>query len=382
MADLEEMTRREALKRGLGIFTALTLGSLVPANAESYQDQAPEFTKKRKPIAHIDKVILHTTEGSDKSAYHSVKNNGSCNYLVQSDGEVIKIVEEGQVAHHAGVSKWGDFIYLNNNSVGIEVAGYHDKDITQAQKKSLGELIGELKERYHLQDEDFMPHSQVAFGRPNKYWKNNHRGRKRCGWQFSDNDLRAELGLHSKPKYDPNVENGEFVVADKKLHQRLYKDAHQESNPEESPSPQYVDATPVHQHQTPHPVKEVAVQTNGNLKVLGRDGKTAWSIAKSRYDDHDTLYVIGDDIVRGSELTPEMVQNMPLDTPVLVGYEKNEITTDRSAFSIVGNRYDDEDVLYKLPNKPGIKGIVPGDKIIDFSDLDKKTAIIYKIKAA
>jgi hypothetical protein len=372
------------MQRGLGLVASLLVGNPFSAEATPYNEQDPEFTKNRKSIAHIDKVILHTTEGSDKSAYHSVKNNGSCNYLVQSDGEVMKIVEEGQVAHHAGVSKWGDLIYLNDKSIGIEVAGYHDKDITQAQKKSLGELIGELKERYQLQDEDFMPHSQVAFGRPNKYWPKNHRGRKRCGWQFSDNDLRAELGLHSKPKYDPNVENGEFVVADKKLHERLYKDADQESIPEESTpdTTQYATSRPVQQHQAPHPVKEVAVQSNGNLKVLGRDGKTAWSIAKSRYDDADTLYVIGDDIIRGSELTPEIIESMPLDTPVLIGYEKNEITSDRSAFSIVGNRYDDEDVLYKLPNKPGIKGIVPGDKIIDFSDLDKKTAIIYKIKAA
>ena len=51
----------------------------------------------------------------------SSKSKVSTHYLINRDGEVVKMVDENRVAWHAGKSKWKHFNKLNSTSIGIEL---------------------------------------------------------------------------------------------------------------------------------------------------------------------------------------------------------------------------------------------------------------------
>ena len=46
----------------------------------------------------------------------------SCHYFIKSNGEIIKIVPDLYVAWHAGISSWKKDVFLNSNSIGIEIS--------------------------------------------------------------------------------------------------------------------------------------------------------------------------------------------------------------------------------------------------------------------
>src|SRR5690606_25227781 len=143
-------------------------------------------------------------------------------YLVDIDGVVTRIIQRDRIAMHAGRSMWNGKTNLDNISVGIEIVGYHDKPITAAQKQALQELIRQLKAIYKIPDSKVLPHSMVAYGRPNRWHPVSHRGRKRCAMLLARDDLRREIGLHSKPAYDPDVRAGRLKVADAYLNTVLF----------------------------------------------------------------------------------------------------------------------------------------------------------------
>ncbi len=91
---------------------------------------------------------------------------------------------------------------LNRSSIGIELVGYHYGDITPQQYKSVGWLIKVLEREFHLDDKDVLTHSQIAYSGPNRWFKNAHRGRKRCAKNFD----RQAAGLRVAWRYDPDVQ--------------------------------------------------------------------------------------------------------------------------------------------------------------------------------
>lgn len=167
-------------------------------------------------------IILHTTEGGDDSAQREVKKRGLAHYLVLRTGRVLRIVNRKREARHAGLSMWNGTENIDEVSVAIEVAGYHDKPVTREQERALKELVRQLQAIYHLGDNDVLTHSMVAYGEPNQWHDDPHRGRKRCGMQFARPDLRARIGLTSRPAYDPDVRAGRLVEADAELAAALY----------------------------------------------------------------------------------------------------------------------------------------------------------------
>jgi hypothetical protein len=90
---------------------------------------------------------------------------------------------------------WNRQTTLDNVSIGIEVVGFHDQDITRAQYTALRQLLRQLKKIYRIKDKNILTHSMVAYGRPNIFHPRKHRGRKKCGMIFSHPDVRKRLGL-------------------------------------------------------------------------------------------------------------------------------------------------------------------------------------------
>tara|TARA_B100000575_G_C22818506_1_gene481599 strand:- start:131 stop:652 length:522 start_codon:yes stop_codon:yes gene_type:complete len=76
------------------------------------------------------------------------------------------MVQDKNIAWHAGKSKWKKFTNLNDKSIGIELVNkghrYGYQNFTKVQIKKLIILCKKLKEKYRLKKEDFLGHSDIA----------------------------------------------------------------------------------------------------------------------------------------------------------------------------------------------------------------------------
>lgn len=89
--------------------------------------------KKWHPERRFDLIVIHWVAGSFNSCirwFQALGNNrSSAHYVISELGKIVQMVDEGDVAWHAGRSKWKDlptygiWDSLNPCSIGIELAG-------------------------------------------------------------------------------------------------------------------------------------------------------------------------------------------------------------------------------------------------------------------
>ncbi len=234
--------------------------------------------KQRPTRKSTQYIILHTTEGSARGALEKLSANGECHYVVDINGRVYAIIDKTRIAYHAGLSMWNGKTGLDSIAIGIEVVGYHNKEITAAQYKSLKALLHELKTSYRISDESVLTHSMIAYGNPNRWQKKRHRGRKRCGMLLALPQTRAKLGLLRKPAFDPDVRAGRLVDADPELSKILYM---------KSPA-----------------IAEIASAVRKSESNVIGPGRSAWDIARDMYRSKDTVYIFpGGTRKTGAEIT-------------------------------------------------------------------------------
>ena len=131
---------------------------------------SPNYSKKIRPKSKIKFVIIHYT--GMQSEIESIKRlkdpkfSVSCHYLINRKGKIIRMVNDLNIAWHAGKSKWKKFSDLNSVSLGIELVnrghrlGY--QNFSNKQVLSLIKLCKILKKRYLIKTENFLGHSDIA----------------------------------------------------------------------------------------------------------------------------------------------------------------------------------------------------------------------------
>jgi len=302
-------------------------------------------------------IILHTTEGGSRGALRKLSDLGEAHYLVAENGHVYRILDDRKLAYHAGRSMWQGHENLDQYSVGIEVAGYHNSPITEAQYRALHDLLDQLKQKYGVTDERVLSHSMVAYGAPNRWQPYSHRGRKRCGMQFADAVVRQRLGLFRKPSVDPDVVAGRVKVGDAYLAQKLYGPTWAQQLPRPgqfgyaaagSPAKPGVMVTAA--SRPPAPARA--------LRMISQAGQSPASLVGDAYDDPETLYIYpSGNVMKGSLLSDGSFQVLPAGTRILVGYGYcGRVTPQRSPLQVCGGRWSDMQTLYLLPNGSFRKG--------------------------
>jgi|GEM_PF-2475268 len=115
---------------------------------------------------NVDKVLDLLTKPID--------DNGklirvSAHYAIDRTGQVYQLVDNLDVAWHAGVSTMPDGRNYqgscNEFSIGIELFGGNWIDFTDAQYDSLIELTNELKRRFVINEKNIVGHDAIAPGR-------------------------------------------------------------------------------------------------------------------------------------------------------------------------------------------------------------------------
>jgi N-acetylmuramoyl-L-alanine amidase len=413
----------------LGIPPALEAAPFLISNRFS------PYNKKRSKRPYTYYIVLHTTEDREKGSLREVVRQGLAHYFVTQGGRVYRIIDKSKIAKHAGRSMWEGHTTIDNYSIGIEVSGYHDKDITDAQYEALRELLRQLKSLYDITDENILTHSMVAYGRPNHFHKADHRGRRRCGMIFAKPEVRARLGLESSPKRDPDVESGRLIVADKELFKNLFpnrpvqtavqtasikakpiKPAPSETVASEVPEDSFLidsnrTAWEVARERYNHP-STVYVFPNGNRLTgsqiedwehipaktrvilnegedtqpfegfleIGKDGNTSKEIAGTSNTRSTTIYFFPDGLIRtGAELnsrrsTQKLLSNPPKETKVLIGYVYGGyVKSSRPPSSIAGVKWNYPSTYYRYPDG----SIVSGDDIKD-KEIPAGTLVFYQ----
>jgi N-acetylmuramoyl-L-alanine amidase len=113
-------------------------------------------------------VIHHTAQNScDQTlkTFTLTRTQVSSHYVICRDGIVFHMLNDLLRAHHAGIGKWGNATDLNSSSVGIEIDNNGTEPFSDAQMKSLLELLGRLKKAYNIPQANFIGHADIAPGR-------------------------------------------------------------------------------------------------------------------------------------------------------------------------------------------------------------------------
>jgi N-acetylmuramoyl-L-alanine amidase len=337
--------RRQVLLAGAGALMlwagAPTPGGEAYGYAIDIEDRLSPKNGKRPRRPHTDYIVLHTTEGEQAGSLHKVQRLGEAHYFIIPTGKVYRIIDRDKIATHAGRSMWQGHSIIDNYSIGIEVVGYHNQDITDAQYAALRELLHQLKSLYHISDRNVLTHSMVAYGRPNRFHPSNHRGRKRCGMIFARPDVRAQMGLDAKPEHDTDVEAGRLQVGDPELYSFLFAKA-----PAAPMRPGTIAAAA-------QPAAAAPAESN----IITNDF-TAWQIARERYDDPGTIYTLpdgrklrGDEVKDWSQI-PVGARVQMSDAEDSQGFEGFlEVPKDGStARELAGDDYASRSTIYFFPD--------------------------------
>lgn len=292
-------------------------------------------------------IIVHTSEGGLNSALRVISNGkivrgkritpgGHAHYVIARNGKTYRTLDRKYVADHAGESIWDGVPDISKVSVSIELVGYHSQEIASQQYRSLGLLLEILQSLYDLEDRQVLTHSQVAYGKPNRWIREDHRGRKRCARNFD----RAKAGLGAGWGFDPDVRSGR-LVADAELANIYYRGDTCETSP---------------------------------VKTIGT-GLTAWKLAGSAYKAPTTIYIFPDGAVKTGHQISDW-DDLPADTRLIVGYRGPfRIARDTPPIGIAGDRYDDRDTVYLFPDS----SLRTGNSIGSFRTLPQGVSIFLSV---
>ena len=155
-----------------------------------------KIIRKRKEIKYV--VIHYTGMQSEIESIKRLrdkKSKVSCHYLINRSGLIFKMVNENQIAWHAGKSKWKKFNNLNKYSIGIELVNKGHKigyqNYSHPQIKTLIKLSSYLKKKYKIKTENFLGHSDIAPLRkidPGEKFPWKKLSKFKIGYWFSENN--------------------------------------------------------------------------------------------------------------------------------------------------------------------------------------------------
>ena len=112
----------------------------------------------------ISMIIVHHTDATTSStlATFIAPHQTSANYVIDRDGQIIKMVPDSTAAFHAGEAQWAGDKTINEESIGIEIV-HKDGDYAEAQYVSLLRLITSLRGAHAtIVDWNIIGHSDVA----------------------------------------------------------------------------------------------------------------------------------------------------------------------------------------------------------------------------
>lgn len=125
----------------------------------------------------IDTIVLHSSYNPNGGDMYSVvemvkiyESYGvSAHYLIDRSGKVYRLVEDKNIAYHAGASKMPDGRQdVNDFSIGIEMMNKEETEYTKAQYQAVNDLVAYLKQKHSIKY--VVGHGDIAPTRKTDPW--------------------------------------------------------------------------------------------------------------------------------------------------------------------------------------------------------------------
>ena len=127
----------------------------------------------RKPNFVIIHHTAQTACDTTLKTFTLPRTQVSAHYVICKDGTINHMLNDYLRAWHAGNSKWGNVTDVNSVSIGIELDNNGFEAFTDAQIKSLLDVLKKLKKDNNIPAANFIGHADIAPKRkvdPNKYF--------------------------------------------------------------------------------------------------------------------------------------------------------------------------------------------------------------------
>lgn len=148
-------------------------------------NKAPKITNKlvswgfsQAENRKIDTIIIHSSYNAVGSDLHNLDDiiykeykpyDVSPHYIISREGKIYRLVEDKNIAYHAGESKVPDGrTSVNNFSIGIEIVNTKSEKPNSDQYSALKNLVAYLKDKYKIKYT--LGHSDIAPGRKDDPW--------------------------------------------------------------------------------------------------------------------------------------------------------------------------------------------------------------------
>lgn len=125
----------------------------------------------------IDTIVLHSSYNPNGGDAYGVSElvkiyesyGVSAHYLIDRQGKIYRLVEDKNIAYHAGASKMPDGRQdVNNFSIGIELMNKEDTQFTRAQYEAVNDLVVSLKKQHGIKY--VVGHGDIAPTRKTDPW--------------------------------------------------------------------------------------------------------------------------------------------------------------------------------------------------------------------
>lgn len=183
--DLVEQKATETMEQGTGNKEQGADGSRQDSQSAilnqkseiAIKDRFVSFGYAESSGRKIDTVVLHSSynnQGGDRYSVDKVigiwkEYQVAPHYMIDRKGNTYRLVEDKNIAYHAGVSKMPDGrTNVNAFSIGVEILNAEDDDYTAAQYGAVNELIAYLKKAYGVKY--VVGHDNIASGRKTDPW--------------------------------------------------------------------------------------------------------------------------------------------------------------------------------------------------------------------
>ena len=127
------------------------------------RNRSPRRSTGATAITHI--VIHHTGGPRIGPAIDDWVSNprASTHYVIDVDGQIVKLVHEADASWHAGTAHWGGRDDLNDFTIAIEIVNAHPSPFTDAQYDALIELLGRIRTAHpDMPAWNMIGHSDIA----------------------------------------------------------------------------------------------------------------------------------------------------------------------------------------------------------------------------
>jgi len=164
----------------------------------------------------INYLVLHHIEDINlKQAIKELKKHQvSSHYIIDDNGKIFQLVEENNIAYHAGISYWNGQFNLNSNSIGIEFFSTDPYKIgfSQKQTESGIKLCQKIVKTHRIMPENIVGHSDIAYNKETGFLNRKNDPSFLFPWQEL---AQNRVGIY--PEVKNNEENNQilFKLGDK-----------------------------------------------------------------------------------------------------------------------------------------------------------------------